>query len=328
MEELKNQIRQITKENGNRLKKQIIEQVKKIKEHGKKFTVNEFRNELRKNREIAEALDNIQEQRPVQLPKKTPIPKPRKNIIKQKKSLIPRPIPKPRPRIRKNISTPQTQPTPQPQYYPPYPQPQYYPPYPQPQYYPPYPQPQYYPPYPQPQYYPPYPQPQYYPPYPQPQYYAPYPQPQYYPPYPQPQYYQPPHQQQPQKSTPIPTPRKNIPKQTQPKRNVKISEDVRDYEKEGARPKSKKSESVKKDKPTNQEQENDEDFTLMEQKRALKGYLKSYKIDGKKGYDPEKFMNKIKQKVIDRINQEKKPVKGKFILTCKLVKKSLQHKSN
>ena len=76
-------------------------------------------------------------------------------------------------------------------------------------------------------------------------------------------------------------------------------------------------------KPTTEYEEKEEDFTPKKQKRELKGYLKSYKIDGRKGYDSKTFINKIKQKVTDLINQKKKPVKVKFILTCKLVKKSL-----
>ena len=67
----------------------------------------------------------------------------------------------------------------------------------------------------------------------------------------------------------------------------------------------------------------EEDFTLKEQETAMKGYLKTYRIDGQKGYDPKMFINKIKPKVIDLINQKKKPIKVKFILTCKLMKKSL-----
>ena len=57
---------------------------------------------------------------------------------------------------------------------------------------------------------------------------------------------------------------------------------------------------------------------------ALKGYLKTYRIDGQKGNDEKTFINKIKQKVIDLINQKKKKsIKVKFILTCKFIKKRL-----
>ena len=64
-------------------------------------------------------------------------------------------------------------------------------------------------------------------------------------------------------------------------------------------------------------------FIPKEQETALKGYLKTYRIDGQKGYGPKTFINKIKQKVIDLINQKKKSHKVKFILTCKFIKESL-----
>ena len=41
---------------------------------------------------------------------------------------------------------------------------------------------------------------------------------------------------------------------------------------------------------------------------ALKGYLKSYRINGVSGYDPKKFISRIKPKVLDFIKQQKKPI--------------------
>ena len=53
-----------------------------------------------------------------------------------------------------------------------------------------------------------------------------------------------------------------------------------------------------------------------EKETALKGYLKSYRINGVSGYDPKKFISSIKPKVLDFIKQQKKPIKLKFIFTC------------
>ena len=59
-----------------------------------------------------------------------------------------------------------------------------------------------------------------------------------------------------------------------------------------------------------------------EQQTALKGYLKTYRIDGQKGHDEKMFIANIKPKVLDLINQQKKPLKVKFILTCKFIKEN------
>ena len=55
---------------------------------------------------------------------------------------------------------------------------------------------------------------------------------------------------------------------------------------------------------------------------ALKGYLKSYRINGVSGYDPKKFISSIKPKVLDFIKQQKKPIKLKFIFTCTFQKEN------
>ena len=89
-------------------------------------------------------------------------------------------------------------------------------------------------------------------------------------------------------------------KPPQPKRQVNISESVRDELNEKVN-----------------------HLTPKEYESAIMGYLKSYRIDGQKGYDPKTFINKIKQKVLNLINQQKKSIKVKFILTCKLIKESL-----
>ena len=85
-----------------------------------------------------------------------------------------------------------------------------------------------------------------------------------------------------------------------------------------------------------------EDFTPIEQETGLNGYLKTYRIHGKPyktdrlffkelayltpkrivelGLDELTFIREIKQKVIDLINKQKKPLKLKFTFVCKFVK--------
>ena len=57
------------------------------------------------------------------------------------------------------------------------------------------------------------------------------------------------------------------------------------------------------------------EFKIEEKEKALKGYLKSYRINGVSGYDPKKFISSRKPKVLDFIKQQKKPIKLKFIFT-------------
>ncbi|EDO46053.1 predicted protein [Nematostella vectensis] len=58
-------------------------------------------------------------------------------------------------------------------------------------------------------------------------------------------------------------------------------------------------------------------FTPKEQKTALKGYLKTYGIAGQEGYGPKEFITKIRPKVIKLVNDRKKPIKVKFVFTCR-----------
>ena len=51
-----------------------------------------------------------------------------------------------------------------------------------------------------------------------------------------------------------------------------------------------------------------EKFTTEEIEPSLKGYLKTYRINGIEGYDPNNFISSIKPKVIDLIKQKKKPI--------------------
>ncbi|EDO31141.1 predicted protein [Nematostella vectensis] len=61
-------------------------------------------------------------------------------------------------------------------------------------------------------------------------------------------------------------------------------------------------------------------FTPKEQRTALKGYLKTHGIAGQEGYDPKTFIANIKPKVLELIDQQKKPIKVKFIFTCRFIK--------
>ena len=61
-------------------------------------------------------------------------------------------------------------------------------------------------------------------------------------------------------------------------------------------------------------------FTPKEQKTALKGYLKTYRIDGRRGYDPNTFIINIKPKVLNIIKSKQKPIKVKFIKGCLFIK--------
>ena len=65
-----------------------------------------------------------------------------------------------------------------------------------------------------------------------------------------------------------------------------------------------------------------ERLTPKERQTALKGYLKTYRVDGQKGYDPQTFIANIKLRVLDLINKQKKPIKTKFILICKFIKEN------
>ena len=65
-----------------------------------------------------------------------------------------------------------------------------------------------------------------------------------------------------------------------------------------------------------------ERFTSKERQTALKGYLKTFRVDGQKGLDPQTFIANIRPKVIDLINQQKKPIKTKFNFTCKFIKEN------
>ena len=61
-------------------------------------------------------------------------------------------------------------------------------------------------------------------------------------------------------------------------------------------------------------------LTLYEREAPMKGFLKTHRIDGKKGYDQITFTQYIKPKVIKFLSEKKKPFQVKFIFTCKFRK--------
>ena len=65
-----------------------------------------------------------------------------------------------------------------------------------------------------------------------------------------------------------------------------------------------------------------ERLTPKERQTALKGYLKTYRVYGQRGCDPQTFIPNIKPRVLDLIYRQKKPIKTKFILTCKFIKEN------
>ena len=66
-----------------------------------------------------------------------------------------------------------------------------------------------------------------------------------------------------------------------------------------------------------------EPFSVKEKERALKGFFKTYRIDGKKGYGPKEFIKKIKPKVLELLYTRSKPIKVKFVFTCTFIKENL-----
>ena len=61
-------------------------------------------------------------------------------------------------------------------------------------------------------------------------------------------------------------------------------------------------------------------LTLYEREAPIKGFLKTHRIDGKKGYDQTTFTQYIRPRVIKLLSERKKPFQVKFIFTCKFRK--------
>ena len=65
-----------------------------------------------------------------------------------------------------------------------------------------------------------------------------------------------------------------------------------------------------------------EKFEPKQKETALKGYLKTFRIDGVDGVDLKTFIRNSKTKILNLIKQQNKPIKLKFILTCKFFKEN------
>ena len=63
-----------------------------------------------------------------------------------------------------------------------------------------------------------------------------------------------------------------------------------------------------------------EKLTFYESEASMKGFLKTYRIDGEEGYDQLTFINYIRPKVIKFLSEKRKPFQVKFILTCRFRK--------
>ena len=63
-------------------------------------------------------------------------------------------------------------------------------------------------------------------------------------------------------------------------------------------------------------------FNPRQKETALKGYLKTYRIDGVEGYDVKTFIANSKLRTLNLIEKRKKPIKLKLILTCKFFKEN------
>ena len=61
-------------------------------------------------------------------------------------------------------------------------------------------------------------------------------------------------------------------------------------------------------------------LALYEREAPIKGFLKTHRIDGRKGYDQTTFIQYIRPKVIKFLSEKRKPFQVKFIFTCKFRK--------
>ena len=59
---------------------------------------------------------------------------------------------------------------------------------------------------------------------------------------------------------------------------------------------------------------------INEREAPLRGFLKTYRINGVRGQDQETFINRIKPKVINFLSARRKPFQVKFIFTCRFRK--------
>ena len=63
-----------------------------------------------------------------------------------------------------------------------------------------------------------------------------------------------------------------------------------------------------------------ERLKLYQREAPLRGFLKTYRIDGEKGYDQRTFTQYIRPRVVKFLSEKKKPFKMKLIFTCRFRK--------
>ena len=61
-------------------------------------------------------------------------------------------------------------------------------------------------------------------------------------------------------------------------------------------------------------------LTLYEREEPMKGFLKTHRIDGRKGYDQTTFTQYIRPRVIKFLSEKRRPFQVKFIFTCRFRK--------
>ena len=60
--------------------------------------------------------------------------------------------------------------------------------------------------------------------------------------------------------------------------------------------------------------------SLREKEAPIKGFLKTYRVDGMKGYDQRAFVDHVRSRIIELLSKKKKPFQVKFVLSCKFRK--------
>ena len=65
-----------------------------------------------------------------------------------------------------------------------------------------------------------------------------------------------------------------------------------------------------------------DNLTPKEHKTAIKGYFKTFRVDGVNGVDPKTFMERVKSRVIDLIKSDSRSLKVKLILSIKFIKEN------
>ena len=61
-----------------------------------------------------------------------------------------------------------------------------------------------------------------------------------------------------------------------------------------------------------------------ETEAPLRGYLRTYRIEGIRGQDQNTFINHVRVRVVDFFRRRQRPFQVKFIFTCKYQKENLE----